>query len=343
MCSVAFDKAPRIAPPNKPQGTAAIASMQAKEMRERDKHEIQFGTALTIWLDKYARMRRQQIERRLKSKGLKSGLDITKAKVTFSSLERELQELYMQFGLQQVEESAHRWSASLGTRFVLRPQVKERYARTVENKVVLLFQRTETMVRQSLQNIIVQALSETPRPTVADVTRRISRQWHGPFVQTGVDQDSQPVLGRATEAERLSTAAWQRRRRDLSLPPGPGVYLPEDLIEPGEREALFSPARARAIARTELGDADTAGALEGFKAADVEKAGWLARPNDGRSGKRQHYKMNNHPPVKVVDLVKSNRRYWFKLPSGDRARRPLDPVLPAGQRVNCRCILVPRR
>lgn len=108
------------------------------------------------------------------------------------------------------------------------------------------------------------------------------------------------------------------------------------------RQALFSPARAAAIARTEIGDADAAGAVEGYAVSGVEKVGWLARSNDGKSEGREHYKMNRHKALTIEDITSSDRSRWFELPSGERCRRPLDPVLPVGERANCRCILVPR-
>lgn len=111
---------------------------------------------------------------------------------------------------------------------------------------------------------------------------------------------------------------------------------------PDGREAVFSPGRALRIAQTEIGDADTAGALEGFAESGVKKVAWLARPNDGKSGDRQHYKMNRHKALTVEDIRSSDRSRWFRLPSGARCRRPLDPMLPVGERVNCRCVLIPR-
>jgi hypothetical protein len=321
-------------PPPRPRGRAAIARLQSQEIRERERRSEAFTTLLSAWLRKYGRWQEKRVRALLESGGLEAGLRFEKAQVSQETLDRELRDLYTRFGLQQIQASGERWSASLGTDFVLKPEAKFRHAREVENKVVLLFRNTEQMVRDSLQTIITDALSEFPRPTIGEVTRRIARQWHG--------EPTSDQIARGSEAERLATAEWQRRQRE-GLPPSPRVALALENIREGEQEALFSPARANAIARTELGDADTAGALEGFSVSGVEKARWLARPNDGRSSERKHYKMNSHRALPIAGLMSGDRERWFKLPSGARARRPLDPLLPVGERVNCRCVLLPSR
>lgn len=112
--------------------------------------------------------------------------------------------------------------------------------------------------------------------------------------------------------------------------------------DPDNPSAVFGPARARNIARTELGDADTAGALEGMAAAEVERVAWGARPDDNRS-KRRHYLMNQHKALPVEGLRSGDRAQWFVLPSKAKGRRPMDPALPVGERVNCRCFLYPVR
>lgn len=309
---------PRV--PKKPRNNAAIARLQAREIRERERRAKAFGALVAAWLSKYGRWREKQVRRTLEREGPKALLEISKARVTQSSLEQELIDLYERFGIQQIDASGKRWSASLGGKFIVTPEVKRRYVESIENKVVLLVDNTEQMVRSSIQRIMIDALGESPRPTGRELGRRIARQWHG--------APSGELTGRGTEAERRATADWRRRETG-----GP---------KPGEQEALFSPARAALIARTELADADTAGALEGFSAVGVEKAAWIAKPKSDASGERRHYLMNSHPALPVAGLMTMDRDRWFKLPSDARGRRPADILLPVGERVNCRCVLVPR-
>lgn len=321
-------------PPKKPRGRAAIQRLQRREILERERRSESFGTLLAAWLKKYGKMREREVREMLLRDGINRDIAFAKANPTRESMRAELERLYRMFGLQQVQASGRRWSASLGGRFKMKPEIKFMYAQEVENKVVLLFRNTEQMVRDSIQRIIQDALAEFPRPTAAEVGRRIARQWHG--------EPTQDQIERGEEAAERATAEWRRRRRE-GLPASPRVALAREHIKEGEREALFSPARAALIARTELADADTAGALAGFAAVDVEKARWLAKPNDGRSGERMHYKMNQHKALPVIGLIGADRSRWFRLPSGERARRPVDPLLPVGERVNCRCVLIPAR
>ena len=336
MCLVAFDKAPPKAPPKPPTTAAGINRVQTREIREREKRARAFEAALAAWLARYGRHQELRIRRAMERRGIRAGVEITKAKTTLGSLEDELRDLYMRFGLQQVEAGAKRWSANLGSKFVATPELKARYARSVENKVRLMFRRNKKMVRQSLQTIVIDALQEFPRPTINEVTRRIAIQFHG--------DPGQKQRAAAQARQREILAIMDRERGEGRRRARPELMAALRAAQDDEQDnTLFGRARARAIARTELGDADTAGALEGFEAVGVERASWLARSNDGRSGKRMHYKMNDHKPIPVKDLAGSDRSKYFKLPSGARGRRPMDPMLPVGERVNCRCVLLPER
>lgn len=261
-----------------------------EKLRQRAERRVRTGPfedALLVWLGRYANRSVSEAK-----KIIESGRTPISKQVTINDLEQELRDILLKFGLQQYEISGRSSANAIGGKWIVRPEAKLAYAAEIENKVRLIVDDTEQAVRDSLQKIIQDALSEFPRPPVREVARRISRQWHGP--------------------------------------------------EDG-RQFLFSPARAAGIARTEIGDADVAGAVEGYVVSGVNKVGWLARSFDGKSGDRRHYKMNDHKALAIEDIKSADSSRWFRLPSGVYARRPLDPLLPVGERVNCRCILVPRR
>jgi len=267
--------------PKKPQGRAAQNRILSLEQANRESREKGLAAALDKWLVRFGR--RAARDARLGK--------VQKAD-TPAKLKQELRDLLLKFGLQQVNDAGARWSKTLGGVWVLPLSAKLDYTKEVENKVRLIVKETEQMIRDSIQREISQAFRETPRPTRAEVARRIATKFHGP---------------------------------------------------PDAREGAFSPGRADRIAQTELGDADTAGAAEGFAVSGVEKVGWLPRPNDGKSGERKHWKMADHKALTIEDIQSSDSSRWFRLPSGARGRRPLDPMLPVGERVNCRCVLIPRR
>lgn len=104
-----------------------------------------------------------------------------------------------------------------------------------------------------------------------------------------------------------------------------------------EQERLFSFERARTIARTELAQSENAGIVQGLVAAQVELVRWTAQTNDGKSGPREHWKMNDHPPIEVAAMTENDESGWFKLPSGIRTPYPQWSGLPAGETISCRC------
>lgn len=290
-----------------------------------------YAEAIEAWLLKYARNASKRAVINVRStNGPFAKRDPDEDR---EELEAELRRIMLRFGLRQVEDAGRRSANSAGGRWVLRPEVKYQYVREIENKVRLVMRDTEAMVRASLQDIIAEAFTESPRPTASQVARRIARQWHGPPV-------AEPVKRGSERAEDL-TARWERGT--LITHPGGDFRIDEGRVhyKQGKREFLFSFERAAAIARTELGDADTAGAAEGFVVSGVESVSWIARPYDGKSGDRRHHLMNRHKPIAIADMQSTDPSRWFELPSGARAPRPLYPGLPVGERVNCRCALVP--
>lgn len=109
------------------------------------------------------------------------------------------------------------------------------------------------------------------------------------------------------------------------------------------RQTVFGFERANTIARMELGLVQNEAIVEGFEVAGVKKLGWLAHGNDGKSGEREHYKMNRHAPITLKASRGSDRSKWFKLPDGARMRYAQWEGGPVRHLVNCRCTSVPER
>jgi len=273
------------------------------------------------WLDRYARAKLREVNERLESGGiggLKRSRLAKRLPDDLSDLERELAELIAKFGLAQAEAAGADASRSAGGAWRVRPQLKEQLYQQAANKVVLLVQDTESMVRDSIRRIITDALTEVPRPSPREVGRRIARQWMGPA--------SLRVPARGSLEETRVTADWRRTQRE---------------IDAGGREHIFAFSRAQTIARTELGRADNQGIAEGFAVAGVEQVGWLPFANDGRSGKRQHWRMATQS-ITVEAMQGKDSSKWFRLPNGERAPYPHYLGLSAFNVVNCRCTLVPK-
>ena len=233
--------------------------------------------------------------------------------------EEEMYRLLVRYGMLAYDDGGKRASKSAGAKWSAPPGILAEMAATKGNKVVLLIKDTEDEVRRALDALMAQSATEYPRPSVKEVARRIARQWFGP--------EAIGEIGRGTEREAQMTADWRRTTEQ---------------IEGGGREHLFSFERAYTIARTETAQAENLGIKQGYTDAGVDKVKWLAYPDDGRSGKRMHWKMNKHPPIDVVDMNnESDSSGWFTLPSGWKTPYPNWMGLPAGETVNCRCTIVP--
>lgn len=288
------------------------------------------GAALQLWMMRFARAKLKEVNGRLDSGGI-SGLarsSIVKSRFEkaaprdFGRMEQQLLELLRAYGFAQMNEGGRQASRSVGGRWHMTPQVRADMNQQLENKVVLLIEETEVGVRESVKQLVTDALLETPRPSARELGRRIARQWMGP---PKIRRPAREGLRGSLDELRV-TADWRRTQEELDA---------------GGREHLFSFARAQTIARTELAQATNAGQAQGYADAGVEEVRWLAFKFDGRSGKRKHYQMNAHPPITVEAMRGKDSSKWFKLPSGIRTPHPNWIGLPAGETVNCRCNTVP--
>jgi hypothetical protein len=253
---------------------------------------------------------------------------VSKAAISRAQLERQLMALFRQFGLRQFNEAGKLGAKQAGGTWAITPELAASYNDTIESKVKLLIRDTEAEVKRRIQRIVSDSLREDIRPSQAEVGRRIARSFMGPPTGTSAAAISRQEAwpGRGTPEERRVTADWARS------------HLGER-----DREYIFDFQRAKTIARNEIANAENAGIAEGYAVAGVEWVEWLAYTNDGRSGKREHWKMNKHKPITVADMQGTDRSKWFRLPSGERTPRPKWHGLSAGESISCRCVLVPAK
>jgi len=278
--------------------------------RQSERRVVTRATPLATNIERLLRAHGQELYAR-EMRRLRRNGRFVKDGIGRRDLELELVSLLQRYGIAQVSDAGVRVGGSRD----IAPEIMSEVLRSKPNRVVLLIEETEAMARESMRQILEDASREVPRPSFAEIGRRISRSWFGPT--------SRQNPGRSTRAEDRMTADWRRRDRG-----GP---------RPGEQEYLFSFDRAATIARTELAQGENQGIAAGVIDAGFEKLGWVSRPNDGKSGARMHWRMNDHPPIFVEAIVKQDRSGWFVLPSGDRAPYPAWSGLPIGQSINCRC------
>lgn len=274
--------------------------------RRRVEHQRRVATranGLAVRIERllraYGLQRFAEIRRRLS----RPRFGIRKQNLTRADLEQELLDVLRRFGLAQMTDAGKRTGQG---GFEIVPEIWNEVQDTRQTKVSLLIEETDQQIRDSLDRIVGDALNETPRPTAAEVGRRIARSWFGPSTS------SIPRRGEASEAAAI------------------------------EQERLFSFDRAATIARTELAQAENAGIVQGLVAAGFVTAGWNAQRDPERSGERAHYLMNDHAPIQVEAIVTMDESGWFELPSGILTPYPQWSGLPAGESVNCGCFLTGR-
>lgn len=290
------------------------------------------GNALEVgimrWLQRYAELRMKDVTRALDAGGvaeLKRRFAKPMQPVALSKaapkdillMEKELQQLLIKFGLVQFKTAGKAAARLANQNWKLTPKHAEIAAADAAEKVVLLVESTELQVRDSINRLVRQALSTTPRPTVRELGRQIARTWMGPA--------SDRAMIRGTDEERRVTADWRRSQKE---------------IDAGGREHIFSFGRAQVIARTELSKAENKGIAQAYEDIGIDSVRWVAF-GDGRSGERHHERMNRHRPITVKAMQGKDPSKWFKLPNGERAPYPNAPGMTAFNAVNCRCTIVP--
>jgi hypothetical protein len=294
-------------------GLRKSATWVERQHREAESRALGLERSIASWLERYAsnalKEQRGAIAEALRERNPRV---VTVSKASQGDLSEQLVNMLRRFTRSSFSDGAK----STGLRRAP-PGVFEEFESQIATKVKLLRRETELRIRKAIREIITEALASDVVPSVGEVGRRISRQFFGPGQQTDV------YPGRGTAEERRVTIDWRKANP--------------------EPEYIVSPKRARIIARNEMQNARMAGIATGYEATGIKYVEWLSKQNDGRSGERKHYLMNDHPPIAVADMRGSDESKWFKLPSGVHTPHPRHPSLPAKEAINCRCGIIPSR
>lgn len=166
------------------------------------------------------------------------------------------------------------------------------------------------------------------------LTQAVTVAARGAAAKAGVAFDVvSPLVGDAALAHVNAIRSWApdlRIRVGGIVEAGMRGGLSVDDVAGRLVDVVFSPNRARLIARTELIAAGNAGTYLTW-AATSGAAGtkrWLSRP-DPRT--RHSHRDANGQTVPVAEMF---------LIGGFEARYPGDPLLPVAERANCRCVMV---
>lgn len=255
--------------------------------------------AIEGWFQRMARMKLREVKARLASGGI-AGLrksSIVKADALFPE-ELELYQLMRKYGLQEMQSAGGAAAKGVGASWKLTPGLIDKASEEIADRVRLIYRDTEDGVRDSLKQIIQDAMKESPQPSPGELSRRIARQWMGPSSRTI------PARGYASEGRAI------------------------------QQESLFSYTRATTIARNEVANVRLAATAEAYADVGVEEVGWMTYGNDGRSGERKHYLMRGKS-ITVEGMKSNDPDKWFELPSGERTPYPKWWGLPAHESINC--------
>lgn len=312
--------------------TAAEWKRRRNSFRER--RVSAYSAAISAWLDRLAARllarSQRQIATALREKKINAikCLNVELAKAAgLGDLTTEAERILRRYGLAAYNDAGKEASRALGSQWVMRPDAAAEVSDAIRTKVVLLVSQTEDRVRDLVRQTVSDALREETTPSAKEVGRRLARTFMGP-------PEARPAgyagvwPGRGTAEEERITADWARH-----------------VLGDREQEHIFSFERAQTIARTEIGQAQNTAIADSYEVAGVTEVEWVARgynPTHDGPGRRNHYLMSKHAPIKMVSMKGSDPSGWFKLPSGLRAPWPQWVGLPAGEVVNCECILLPR-
>lgn len=289
---------------------AKVSSQLVQHNRRLDARAKPLSGALSIWLMRYATATMRDVKRKLKAGGY-SALERSYVEKRIKAselhkLESDLRTLLIRYGLAQAEEAGKAAAREVGERWVIKPSLLDAVARQKENKVVLIVEQTQGDVRASLKRLLADAMAESPRPTTNELGRRIARSWFGEAMRAPTGDPAIGLRGlagtdagdRALAAQTRLTADWARSAKEATK----------------DSEHLFGFQRAYTIARAETAQTRSMGQAIAYSDVGIERVGWLAYPNDGRSGKRKHWIMTKHKPITVAAMNGTDQSKWFHLP-----------------------------
>lgn len=267
-----------------------------------DNKAASLATQLYRWMQRFARAEARRQRDIVLASSIAQSVFAKAEPPSQKQLEEELRRILVANGGTAFASSVRR---TLGARNAAPADVEmKRFMASKEIRIRQIMSSTRKAVVDSIRQIVLTALAEDPRPSTTEIGRRIGRVYHGDTGGEVRDIVPAPISGsRVLPTERVR------------LTGGGNLYV-------------FSFERAQLIARTEMAQAENEGIVEGYRQAGVPGLKWLAY-NDGRTGDREHNKMNRHPPVAVGEK--------FTLPDGTRMRYPGDPTAPIKHLANCRC------
>ncbi|NIU03774.1 MAG: hypothetical protein GWN29_04970 [Gammaproteobacteria bacterium] len=222
-------------------------------------------------------------------------------------IERAIRRVLVINGSQAVDSAAKR---AAGAEVSISDYEMRAFLRSKEVLLQQIMAGVRRDVRNSVRDLVSASVQEIPRPSIGELARRIHSSFHGTTTATGKTRGD-TVRDVVPAPMRGSRVLPTQRYR---LTDGGSLYA-------------FSPERAELIARTEMGQAENTGIVEGYRATGVLGIEWLAY-DDGRTGDRRHNEM------KGIAVAMGER---FVLPDGTPMRYPGDPNAPIKHLANCRC------
>lgn len=289
----------------KPARTGPPSLLLGRTAKTTENKAESMATQLHRWMQRYARAEARR-QRELMLRSTMTTRVFGKAEPpTQRELEAELWRILTRGGVAAFTSSTRR---TVGSRTAeITDAAMNEFLQTKRIRLQQIMRSTQRAVTDSVRQIILTALSETPRPSTTEIGRRIARVYHG---------DTGGRIDEKVPAPLINPRVLPTRR--VKLDGGGNLYE-------------FSFERAQLIARTEMVQAENAGIVEGYKQTGVDGLEWLAY-RDGRSGDRRHDEMHE---VKVALGEK------FILPDGTPMRYPGDPTAPIKHLANCRCTVAP--
>jgi len=230
---------------------------------------------------------------------------VAKRRDNDDEIRREFQRLLVMFGLREAADASGRVGGPLINETLI--------AQATENKAVKI---------QWMWNVRNGAVKRTQDFLAG--TREAARASVKRIILDSLDEKDD-------SGEKVQPGAGEIARRIYTSFQGPDSERdPQSHAKEGDRDFVFSFARAGVIARTELAQAQNAGTFAGYEATGAEGLEWVSY-SDGRSGSRRHDKMNG---------VRIRLGEMFTLPSGVKMRHPAEFTGPIGETINCRCTVI---
>lgn len=155
----------------------ARRTFSASRSRSVDASAASLANAISSWLLRIARREARLARARILARGPRAAI---RKEDPWARDELELLALLERYGLRQFSGAARAAADGVGSRWSLKPGVKDEFLARLEHKVALVVDSTRDQINESLRRILRDSLGEEPRPSTQEIARRIARQFHGP-------------------------------------------------------------------------------------------------------------------------------------------------------------------